>query len=95
MVRHGNDSRTRPDQACHGDAIPPSHGKKQIIWTDLGQEYHDKAIGHVLSAEILLNGMVVFYIRKVGEDDEDEHSTICSNGPEVVEALKKLIDDNQ
>jgi hypothetical protein len=69
-------------------------GRKRKMTAPLGKEYHEKAKGLVISAEELMNGLIVIYIRREGQDPEDEQSRILTNDHAgVIDGFKAFIDE--
>ena len=69
-------------------------GRKRKMAAPLGKEYHEKAKGLVISAEKLMTGLIVIYIRREGQDPEDEQSRILSNDRAgVIDGFKAFIDE--
>ena len=70
-------------------------GKKQTIYIDLDEATEDKAKqiilnGYEFEAEELMNGMVSF---TVSDGDQDVAHEISVNGPPVIPAVTKLINE--
>ena len=72
------------------------NGRKRRNAARLGKEYHEKVKGLFITAEELMNGLIVIYIRREDQDEEDEKSCILQNGPGpngVIEGFKRFIDE--
>lgn len=71
-------------------------GKRRLMVAPVGKESAKKAKNFILSAEVLRNGVIVLYARRIGEPEEAEKSKLAKKGPghdSPTDALKRLIQE--
>ncbi len=66
-------------------------GTPKTVKTDVSDDVAKRAEGMILSCEMLRTGEIAFYARNLGDKKEEEGIEVCPNGPEVEQALEKLI----
>ncbi len=67
------------------------NGRPMATTTDIPDETANLAEGMILSCEVLMTGLVALYAKYPEDKEEDEFIEVSNNGPEVQEALCKLI----
>ena len=67
------------------------NGRKVTVTTDVEDQIADMAEGMILTCEVLSTGGIALYAKYPEDKEEEESIEISSNGPEVSEALQRLI----
>ncbi|MBE3138152.1 MAG: hypothetical protein IMZ43_12295 [Thermoplasmata archaeon] len=67
-------------------------GRKMTVMASVEDQVAGMAEGMILSCEVLTTGEVAIYARYPRDEEEDESLELSPNGPEVQEALQRLIE---
>jgi hypothetical protein len=65
------------------------NGKRRRMACEVGEDLAKQAEGLVISADIKA-GVVFFYVRKIGQEPEEEHIYLATNFPSKIDTVKTL-----